>query len=65
MGDFYATRLPYSSAWGFHRSVRHPILKLFAFLAGLIALVLLLVVGLVVLVVDIVLLPIRLLLRLL
>jgi hypothetical protein len=65
MGDFYATRLPYGSAWGFHRNVGHPILKLFALLAGLIAFVLLLVVGLVVLIVDIVLLPIRLLLRLL
>ena len=65
MGDFYATRLPYASAWGIHRRAGHPILKLFAFIVALISFVLLLVVGLVVLVVDILLLPIRLLLRLL
>ena len=65
MADLYATRLPYGSAWGIHRSVGHPILKLFAFVLAVVSLLVLLVVGLVVLVVDIILLPIRLLLRLL
>ena len=65
MGDWFVTRVPFDSAWNVHRQARHPILKLFAFLLGLISFVVLLVVGAVVLVVDILLLPVRLLLRLL
>lgn len=65
MDDWYVTRVPFGSAWNMHRNARHPVLKLLALLLGVISFLVLLVVGVVVLIVDILLLPIRLLLRLL
>ena len=58
----FTKKVPYGGVWGWHRSLGHPLLKLFGLLVALLATIALAVVSVIALVIDIILLPFRLLL---